>query len=252
MSFLVPLRDSIHRYLSNPILTLLSILEFFIFGTGVFLSAVSEYFCYLHSQKLPPKQDNASRELPDLEIIWTTAWGSLNFPKFPSGQGGACVMIQNSTPKSVGTVRLKREGSNDVKVDPIVDPNYLSAKEDWDVYRRGIVFSREIAAEMRRTGYPVEEAEVPASNSVEDLDAHIRKFSHAGQHLLSSCPMRPLEDGGVVDRELKVYGIEGLRIADGSVVPRMLASRPQATIVMIAERCADFIIQEWGRKGTQI
>jgi len=184
-----------------------------------------------------------------MEIIWTAAYGSLEFPKFPSGKGGASVMVQNSTPKSCGTVRLTRTGANDIKVDPVVDPNYLSAKEDWDVYRRGLVFAREIGAEMGRSGYAIEEADVPASNSIEDLDEYIRRSAYTGQHLLSSCRMKPLGEGGVVDRELKVYGIEGLRVADGSVVPSMIASRPQATVVMIAERCADFIRQEWKEKG---
>jgi choline dehydrogenase len=60
--------------------------------------------------------------------------------------------------------------------------------------------------------------------------------------------MKSLEEGGVVDQELKVHGIDGLRIADGSVFPGMTASRPQATVVMIAERCAEFIRQGWKDK----
>ena len=157
-------------------------------------------------------------------------------------------MIQKSTPKSLGTVRLSRDGAYDIKVDPIVDPNYLSDPEDWEVYRRGLVFAREIGREMAKSGYPCDEAEVPASNSKEDLDAFIRSNAYTSQHLLSSCRMKPLQEGGVVDQELKVYGIDGLRIADGSVFPGIVASRPQATVVMIAERCAEFIRQGWKDK----
>lgn len=154
-------------------------------------------------------------------------------------------MIQNCVPKSVGTVRLSRDGAYDIQVDPIVDPKHLSDPQDWEVYRRGIVFAREVVREMEKSGYPIEEANVPESNSKEDLDVYIRKFAATGHHLLSSCRMKPFDEGGVVDQELKVHGIKGLRIADGSVFPGMIASRPQATIVMIAERCADFIRQGW-------
>lgn len=154
-------------------------------------------------------------------------------------------MIQNSVPKSFGTVRLTPEGANDVKFNPLVDPRHLSDPTDWLAYRRGLRFARKIGTEMRRGGYDVEEDRFPKTDQDEDLDAYIREHGLSSQHLLSSCRMKKLEDGGVVDFELKVHGIRGLRIADGSVVPGMVASRPQATVVMIAERCAEFIRSGW-------
>jgi choline dehydrogenase-like flavoprotein len=101
---------------------------------------------------------------------------------------------------------------------------------------------------MRRGGYDVEEDRFPKNDEDAELDAYIREHGLSSQHLLSSCRMKKLEDGGVVDFELKVHGIKGLRIADGSVVPEMIASRPQATVVMIAERCAEFIRSGWKDK----
>ena len=157
-------------------------------------------------------------------------------------------MIQNAVPKSFGTVRLTPEGANDIKVDPLVDPRHLSDPADWPAYRRGLKFARKIGAEMRRGGYDVEEDRFPRNDEDAELDAYIREHGLSSQHLLSSCRMKRLEDGGVVDFELKVHGIKGLRIADGSVVPGMVASRPQATVVMIAERCAEFIRSGWKDK----
>jgi choline dehydrogenase len=248
-SFYVPAKDSVHRVISNPFLAIIQLIKFFIFGTGVFLSILSEYFCYCHIGRLPPNHDKTSRALPDMELFWTACYGSLDYPKFPSGTGAGSIMIQKSVPKSVGTVRLSRDGAHDIKVDPIVDPNYLSDPEDWEVYRRGLVFAREIAREMQKGGYAIEEAKVPTSDSNEDVDAYVKRNAYSGQHLVSSCRMKPLHEGGVVDQELKVYGIDGLRIADGSVFPGMIASRPQATVVMIAERCADFIRKGWKDQG---
>jgi len=154
-------------------------------------------------------------------------------------------MVQNSVPKSVGTVRLTPQGKCDVKIDPLVDPGYFSDQRDWEVYRRGMRFTLEIIKEMAQEGYPIEEALIPSSLSDEDIDEFVRIHGMTSQHYVSSCRMLPLRKGGVVDQQLKVHGIIGLRIADASVFPGMVASRPQATVVMIAERCAEFIQREW-------
>jgi choline dehydrogenase len=235
--------------MQNPVLAILALIQYFLFGTGLFLSTISEYFCFFHSKSLPPCHDKTTREVPDMELFWTAAYGSSEIPKLPRGKGAGSLMVQKSIPKSVGTVRLSSQGILDIKVDPIVDPGHLSDPDDWEVYRQGIVFARQLGQEMLKNGYLIEEAVMPKSNSNKDLNDHIRSFAISSQHYLSSCRMKPLEEGGVVDRELKVYGVNGLRIADGSVFPRMVASRPQASVVMVAERCADFILRDWKEKG---
>jgi choline dehydrogenase len=229
----------------NPFRAIIALIEFFIFGTGFFISMISEYFCYFHSENLPPNHDKQSRALPDLELFWTAAYGSNRPPPLPKGKGAGSIFVQKACPLSVGTVRLSRNGADDVKVDPVVDPKLLSDPRDWDVYRRGIPFSLELAKKMRESGYAIEPALVPPSLEVKDIDDFIRKHAWASQHYVSSCRMKTLEEGGVVDRELKVHGVQGLRIADASIFPAQVASRPQATVVMIAERCADFIRQSW-------
>jgi len=146
-------------------------------------------------------------------------------------------------------VRLSPDGADDINVDPIVDPNYMSAPEDWEVYRRGIQFAFEAGREMAKSGYPIEPIHPLKSNAREDLDAFVREHGLSGLHLLSSCRMKPLDENGVVDQELRVHGISGLRIADGSIFPQMVASRPQATVAMIGDRCADFIRKGWESEG---
>lgn len=245
MNFYIPLRDSIHILVSSPLTAILAILQFLLFGTGLLLTIVTEYFAYFHTRHLPPNHQRLCLEKPDLELFWSASFGAFDHPKFPRGKGAGCVMVQSCCPKSVGTVRLTRAGANDVKVDPIVDPNYFAEEEDFDIYRRGIVFARQIGMQMSRNGYPVEEIFPIEQETKEVLDEYVREHGLSGQHLLSSCRMKPLDEGGVVDQELKVHGIEGLRIADGSILPGMVASRPQATIAMIGERCADFIREGW-------
>ena len=245
VNYYVPIRDSAHRLLANLFLFIFSLIQFILFGNGLLLSIVTEYFVYLHTQKLPPNHDRMSLALPDVELFWTAGYGNSIPPDFVQGKGAACIMVQCCVPKSTGTVRLSPAGAHDITVDPLVDPNYLSVPEDWQVYRRGILFALEVGREMADGGYALEEIHPLKSTSPEDLDEFIRQYGFTGQHPLSSCRMRPLAEGGVVDQELKVHGIRGLRIADGSVFPTIVASRPQSTVAMVAEKCADFIREGW-------
>ena len=247
LNFEIPIRHSAHQ-LMRPYFLILALLQFIIFGTGLLLTVGCEYFCFLQSQHLPPKQHRKSRALPDLELFWGAGYADYTDPVFFSGKGMGCIMIQCSIPKSSGTVRLSSDGIDDIGVDPIVDPGYMSASEDWPVCRRGLLFALEISKEMANGGYPIQEIQAPGSSAPEDLDQYIRRKGISGQHMVSSCRMKPLNEGGVVDQELKVYGIDGLRIADGSIFPDMVPSRPQASVAMVGERCSEFIRNRWGRE----
>ena len=79
------------------------------------------------------------------------------------------------------------------------------------------------------------------SESDEDLDRFIRQRIGSTYHYTSTCRMAPEEERGVVDDELRVYGVQNLRIADASIFPVVPSAHPQAPVVMVAERCADFI-----------
>jgi choline dehydrogenase len=242
------MRDSVHR-MSNLFSALWVFLQYLIFGTGILITVTCEYFCFLHTRKLPPNHEKHSRKLPDLELFWVGSYVDTALPESVRGKGTGAILVQCAVPKSIGTVRLSTDGADDVRIDPIVDPKFLSFSEDWDVCRRGLTFALEVGKEMANGRYPIQELTAPKSSSPKDLDQYIRETGIGGQHLLSSCRMKPLADGGVVDRELRVYGILGLRIADGSVFPRMVASRPQASVLMVGERCAAFIRSKWECEG---
>jgi choline dehydrogenase-like flavoprotein len=64
-------------------------------------------------------------------------------------------------------------------------------------------------------------------------------------HYAGTCSMLPRERDGVVDSNLRVYGIEGLRIVDASAIPLVSTANPQATVYAFAERSADLIKQDW-------
>lgn len=84
---------------------------------------------------------------------------------------------------------------------------------------------------------------VPGTNvtSDADIDAAIRQSASTLFHPAGSCKMGAREEGGVVDAELKVYGVQGLRVVDASVMPMLPASHTMTTVFAVAEKAADVI-----------
>ena len=76
-----------------------------------------------------------------------------------------------------------------------------------------------------------------------DIEALVRERVETVYHPTSTCRMAPEAEGGVVDDELRVYGVEGLRVADASIFPTIPATHLQAPTAMVASRCADFLIK---------
>lgn len=85
----------------------------------------------------------------------------------------------------------------------------------------------------------------------DEIDAYIRQAAVAALHYSSSCRMSQTTKDGVVDQRLRVHGLKGLRIADASVFPKCPAAHTMAPTIMVGERCADFIKEEWAAKKTQ-
>jgi choline dehydrogenase-like flavoprotein len=101
---------------------------------------------------------------------------------------------------------------------------------------------------MRERGYALDNMEVPQGEDDMALDKFIRRRNRTAYHYSSTCRMAAKEDadggGGVVDPQLKVFGVEGLRVADSSVFPWVLGAHLQAPAVCVAERCAEMVMEE--------
>jgi choline dehydrogenase-like flavoprotein len=148
-------------------------------------------------------------------------------------------------PKSKGSIRL----TSSIPDAPLkIDLNYLSVPEDIVPLRAGLKLALRIGENMRDHGYPLEEwqTEIPQGEDDESLDKFIRRRNRTTYHYSSTCRMGPREDfaggGAVVNEQLKVFGFEGLRVADASVFPWVLGVHLQAPVVMVAEKCADMIL----------
>jgi choline dehydrogenase len=218
--------------------------EYLLHGTGLFTSPVTEYTYFLHSDRYPhPKSvaENDARNpdnIADIEFAWIGAWGSAESKPPKLGKYGYnTILVQAVRPKSTGSITLV---NRDARTSPLVDPNYLDSDEDVEMLRKGISYGLDIGKKMMASGYDMTEELVPKDEA--SVDEFIRTVLTGAYHLSSTCRMAKREDGGVVDQQLRVYGVQGLRIADASIFPRLIGVKPQATIVMVGEKCADLIL----------
>ena len=141
-------------------------------------------------------------------------------------------------PRSRGSVKL---AESDPTAHPLVDPNYLGDPSDLEKLVQAVKVSREIFA--TRAFAPWVGAELmPADNPTTDdeLRAFVRATADSYHHQAGSCKMGT-DDLAVVDPELRVHGVAGLRIADASVMPVVPSGNCHAGILMIAERLSDWL-----------
>jgi choline dehydrogenase-like flavoprotein len=124
---------------------------------------------------------------------------------------------------------------------PRVLCNFLTTEEDRTSMLAGMRLALEVAAQAPLRGVERAPFSVPQSDSDQDLMAFVRRAGQSVYHPTSTCAM-----GSVVDAELRVYGFEGLRVVDASVMPEITRGNTNAPVIMIAERAADLI-----RAGSQ-
>jgi choline dehydrogenase-like flavoprotein len=138
-------------------------------------------------------------------------------------------------PKSRGEITLR---SADPTAAPAIDPRYLTEKADLDVLEEGVALSREIAQSKALAGHCVGEAR--PGPDVKDLRADIALRMNTIFHPVGTCKMGT-DEMSVVDPELRVRGIEGLRVVDASIMPTIVGGNTHAPVVMIAEKAAAMI-----------
>ena len=158
-----------------------------------------------------------------LEIIWA--------------DGVMALGLQH--PYSRGSVKAS---SSSIFDPPVADSGFLRNPLDVVLLREGIRFARRfIKSPSLAVLNPSESAPGTNVTSDEDLDKYIRGSASTLYHPAGSCKMGPKEEGGVVDGQLKVYGVQGLRIVDQSVFPQLPASHTMTTAYGVAERAAEMI-----------
>jgi choline dehydrogenase-like flavoprotein len=145
----------------------------------------------------------------------------------------ACVL----RPESRGTVRL---ASPDARKAPVIDPNFLADDRDMDTLRRGVREMQRIFDAPALKAYGGKNRHPVDIDNDAELDGLIRSRADTVYHPVGTCRMGPNADD-VVDPHLKYRGLEGLYIADASIMPRLVSGNTNAPSIMIGERCADFV-----------
>jgi choline dehydrogenase-like flavoprotein len=140
-------------------------------------------------------------------------------------------------PESRGTVRLASPRAKDA---PLIDPNFLSDDRDMAVLKRGVRLMQRICESAPLTGHGGRDRHTAGITDEAALETIIRNRADTVYHPVGTARMGSDADA-VVDPTLKVNGIDGLWIADASVMPRLVSGNTNAPSIMIGERCADFV-----------
>ena len=181
--------------------------------------------------------------LPDIQLLFAAApmVASPYLPPFRTAYDDAfgcrAVVLR---PESRGRLEL---ASADPRAPLRIRQNFLTVERDWTTLRQGLRMVRDLAAQSPlRPFVTAEIAPGPAAVSDDALDTHIRATGISVHHPLGTCRMGPAGDElAVVDPELRVVGVDGLRVADASVMPDLVGGNINAPVIMIAEKAADLI-----------
>jgi choline dehydrogenase len=140
-----------------------------------------------------------------------------------------CVLQEESR----GSVRLQ---NNDPTGKPVIRNNFYASEKDARTAVDAFRLMMEITRQPALAPYCAEPFTVPASDSEADVLAHVRRTTFAIYHPVGTCAM-----GAVVDEQLRVQGVEGLRVVDASVMPMVPRGNTNAPVIAVAERAADLI-----------
>jgi choline dehydrogenase len=200
--------------------TLRQLLRYLVFRKGMLTSNVAEAAAFVRSQPDLPG--------PDVELLFTPVLFEGEGLEPPSAHGFTIGVVL-LRPRSTGVVRLRSADPFDA---PSIEPRYLSAAEDLVTLVYGVELARRVAAMPALA--PFAGAELEPGDA--PLEESIREKATTLYHPVGTCRL-----GRVVDAELRVRGLDGLRVVDASVIPRVPRGHTHLPTLMVAERAAEFL-----------
>jgi len=223
---------SLDKYAKPRFHTIKAGAEYLFFKKGPLASTAVEGGMFSYS--------NEEEKTPNLQFHFLPAAGIEAGVVGAKPGYGVTLNVYLVRPESRGTMRI---ASSDPKQAPLIDPNYLATDYDLEATVEGLRQMRDIMSQPAMAQHVT--AEHLAGNAeLTNKDSYIqfaRNFGRTSYHPVGTCAMG-VSDDSVVDPQLKVYGIKGLRVADSSIMPAINSSNTQAPTVAIAEKAADMIL----------
>jgi len=208
------------------------------------LSATVEY---IHNRRGPISSNFAEcggflktspeLETPDIQLHFSVALIEDHGRKFHSGIGFSCHCALLN-PKSRGSVRLQ---SNKPEAVPVIDPNFLGDSYDLEKMVLGFKLTRRLMDAPALKSLEKEDLFTSWVRTDEDIRQVLRDKVDTVYHPVGTCKMGVNDKFAVVDPKLKVYGVEGLRVVDASIMPEVVSGNTNAAAIMIGEKGADLI-----------
>ena len=230
-------RHSYNQKLSHLPSMAVELVKWLLFGKGA-LTTTSAHFCgFFKSDETLDRNDIQLAMRPYSASVKED--GNLALDDFPS----MTVSAIQARPYSRGTVLIQND---DPMKRPEVNTNYLSDPRDVTAISRGIARVRSIVSQPVSADLVAEEVEPGVDvTSDEAIEAYLRKSFATVYHPVGTCKMGT-DDMAVVDPELKLIGLKGLRVADASIMPVISSGNTNAPSIMIGEKAADMIRAEHG------
>jgi choline dehydrogenase len=224
---------------SRPLALIKNLFKYFTKGTGLLAHPAAQVGVFFRSS------DDADR--PDAQIHFAPAASEPDSKGNLKPKPGTTATVCFLRPESRGSVHIR---SKDPLAYPAVRANYLDTEGD----RKSIVDAfrkvREIFTAPALNKYLGEEfMPGPLTQSDAQILDYVRAEAESVYHPVGTCKMGS-DKMAVVDERLRVHGVEHLRIADASVMPNIISGNTNATAIMIAEKCADMLLQDAGVRTT--
>lgn len=205
-------------------------LQYLLTKTGPVTACVCEAGAFVRSNDDVPS--------PDIQIHCLPAFVIDHGRQRVKGHG-LTINTCNLRPRSIGEVRLR---SADPAVPPDINPNYLTDPYDWKISMEGFRWGRKILQAPSFMPY-IKREHMPGSQlkSDEEIKDYIRQWAKTDYHPVGSCKMGD-DSMAVVDTDLRLHGLDGLRVIDASIMPTLISGNTQATSIMIGEKGAHHVL----------
>ncbi|KAM0747378.1 alcohol oxidase [Meredithblackwellia eburnea MCA 4105] len=249
------------QYLDHPIKGLPALAEWLRHKTGPLTSNVAEAIAFCRST------DPALAKVTGIPPADVPDHGSLGVGPDVEFLESGCAFKEHGKVKpvigteffTIGAIHLRPQSKGRVKivspstlVKPIIEANLIEHEDDIKTMVWGLKVAQKIAnseplASMLDGGY--EGPKFPKfpdlkTHSEKELEDYVREQSETMYHPIGTVKMAPLDQGGCVDPSLRVYGVEGLRVCDGSIFPEQISGHPMAPLCAIAEKFAENLLRE--------